>query len=90
MHHAAEAGMRKRKCGQDLLPHVAALFIFICCCFSGFARTGTCIKAGTPIGTVGRTGKNAFPARSPTHLHLMLVPVKGSALLPFDYKDKMR
>lgn len=31
---------------------------------------GDCVTPGTAIGTVGRTGTNASPARSPTHLHL--------------------
>ena len=45
---------------------------------------GAFCKAGSVIGTVGRTGKNALPARSPTHLHFMVLEVKGSALIPFN------
>jgi peptidoglycan LD-endopeptidase LytH len=55
-----------------------------------YARAGEYIKAGTAIGTAGRTGKNAFPARSPTHLHMMVLAVNGSALLPFDYIRMIR
>lgn len=54
------------------------------------ARAGSYSKAGSAIGTVGRTGKNASPSRSPTHLHFMVLSVKGSALIPFDYIDKLR
>ena len=51
-------------------------------------RAGAFIKAGSAIGTVGRTGTNAWPARSPTHLHFMVLDVRGNALTPFDYKSK--
>lgn len=36
-------------------------------------NVGDFVKPGTVLGTMGRTGKNAFPSRSPTHLHLMYV-----------------
>jgi peptidoglycan LD-endopeptidase LytH len=48
-------------------------------------KPGSFIKAGSEIGTVGRSGKNAFPPRSPTHLHLMVLKVDGDSLVPFDY-----
>ncbi|NLD38114.1 MAG: M23 family metallopeptidase [Desulfatiglans sp.] len=48
-------------------------------------RPGSIIKAGSEIGTVGRSGKNAFPRRSPSHLHLMVLKVDGASLIPFDY-----
>lgn len=32
-------------------------------------RIGQRVTRGEVIGTVGRTGKNAYPKRSPTHLH---------------------
>jgi peptidoglycan LD-endopeptidase LytH len=53
-------------------------------------QSGAFVKAGSTIGTAGRTGKNAFPSRSPTHLHMMVLTVNGSALFPFDYRDKLR
>lgn len=34
-------------------------------------KLGDVLKPGDAIGTVGRTGLNAFKARSPTHLHFM-------------------
>ena len=37
-----------------------------------FVRTGQRVARGERIGTVGRTGKNAFPKRSPTHLHFVV------------------
>jgi hypothetical protein len=46
---------------------------------------GIYVKAGSEIGTVGRTGTNARPTRSPTHLHMMVLTVKGSDLIPYDY-----
>jgi len=38
-----------------------------------FCRAGQLVKAGDVIGTMGRSGKNAYPRRSPTHLHLMVL-----------------
>jgi peptidoglycan LD-endopeptidase LytH len=32
-------------------------------------RVGHFVSKGDPLGTVGRTGLNAYPRRSPTHLH---------------------
>ena len=46
-------------------------------------------KAGSVIGTIGRTGKNALPARSPTHLHFMVLQVKGTILVPLDYRKHL-
>jgi peptidoglycan LD-endopeptidase LytH len=48
-------------------------------------HAGDYIAAGTMIGTVGRTGKNAVPKRSPTHLHMMVLTVQNGAFIPFDY-----
>lgn len=36
-------------------------------------NVGDFVKPGTSLGTLGRTGKNAYPSRSPTHLHIMYV-----------------
>lgn len=38
-----------------------------------FVNVGDFVVPGTPLGTMGRTGKNAYPSRSPTHLHIMYV-----------------
>lgn len=37
-----------------------------------FVRVGERVCAGERLGTVGRTGLNAYPKRSPTHLHFSL------------------
>jgi hypothetical protein len=50
-------------------------------------KPGAFCPAGSIIGTVGRTGKNAQPPRSPTHLHLMVLEIKNDALLPLDYSN---
>lgn len=47
-------------------------------------QPGDCVAAGTPLGTLGRTGKNAAPPRSPTHLHVMALSVVGGVPRPFD------
>ncbi|MEO8446852.1 MAG: M23 family metallopeptidase [bacterium] len=36
-------------------------------------NVGELVKPGLVLGTMGRTGKNAYPSRSPTHLHIMYV-----------------
>jgi peptidoglycan LD-endopeptidase LytH len=38
-----------------------------------FIKIGQKVDRGERIGTVGRTGKNAYPRRSPTHLHLTVL-----------------
>ncbi len=47
---------------------------------------GAFCQAGTVIGTVGRTGTNALPRRSPTHLHFMVLEVREGSLIPLDYR----
>jgi peptidoglycan LD-endopeptidase LytH len=53
-------------------------------------QAGAFCRAGSAIGTVGRTGANALPARSPTHLHMMVLAVNGSVLIPYDYLNRLR
>lgn len=43
---------------------------------------GELVEPGSILGTMGRTGKNAFPKRSPTHLHIMYVRSYNGNLLP--------
>jgi len=38
-----------------------------------FVRPGDKVRGGSEIATLGRSGKNAFLSRSPTHLHLMIL-----------------
>ena len=37
-----------------------------------FVRIGQVVSRGERLGTVGRTGKKAYPRRSPTHLHFVV------------------
>jgi murein DD-endopeptidase MepM/ murein hydrolase activator NlpD len=46
---------------------------------------GAIVKKGETLATLGRTGKNAYAKRSPTHLHLMALKIKGDQIIPFDY-----
>lgn len=49
---------------------------------------GQRVSAGGKLGEVGRTGKNAFPHRSPTHLHLMYLDYSSGIPKPRDiYSD---
>jgi peptidoglycan LD-endopeptidase LytH len=54
------------------------------------ADAGAFCPAGSAIGTVGRTGKNASPSRSPTHLHFMVLEIKEANLLPFNYRPLLK
>lgn len=44
-------------------------------------RLGQTVKAGQPLGLLGRTGLNAYKKRSPTHLHLMVLQVDSKQAL---------
>ncbi len=48
-------------------------------------KGGDFCKEGTSIGTVGRSGKNAWVKRCPTHLHMMVLKIDGTELTPVDY-----
>jgi hypothetical protein len=45
-------------------------------------KPGDLVPAGTILGSMGRTGLNAYQKRSPTHLHLMALQVTSTAALP--------
>ncbi|ABB31912.1 Peptidase M23 [Geobacter metallireducens RCH3] len=45
---------------------------------------GQTVTAGEPIGFLGRTGKNAYPRRSPTHLHFMVLSYADGRMLPIN------
>ncbi len=52
---------------------------------------GRRVRAGDVLGTVGRTGANAAPARSPTHLHFMSLAFDNGRLSPRDtYQELLR
>jgi peptidoglycan LD-endopeptidase LytH len=50
---------------------------------------GDFVEPGTVLGTMGRTGKNAFPSRSPTHLHLMYVKDIDGNIKPSNLYDEL-
>jgi len=47
-----------------------------------FVKPGDIVKPGDKIAYVGRTGVNAAPSRSPTHLHISLFTVKDGYPVP--------
>jgi peptidoglycan LD-endopeptidase LytH len=54
------------------------------------ALPGRIYRAGDTIASVGRTGKNAEPKRSPTHVHCMVLKVKGNSLVPIDWSNRIK
>jgi peptidoglycan LD-endopeptidase LytH len=50
-----------------------------------FVKPGDFLKAGTPIGSIGRTGLLAYQKKSPTHVHLMVLKYEDNTLKPYDY-----
>jgi len=52
-------------------------------------NVGDIVKARTRIAIVGRTGKNASPARSQTHLHLMVLQLTDDRGEPYNYYDEL-
>jgi len=56
-----------------------------------FVQVGQTVSAGERLGTVGRTGLNAYPKRSPTHLHFSVFHSVDGYPKPFDpYPDLIR
>lgn len=56
-----------------------------------YVNVGDIVKPGTSLGIMGRTGKNAYPSRSPTHLHLMYVRSYDGDLRPENiYNDLIK
>jgi hypothetical protein len=52
---------------------------------------GALVKPGDILGTVGRTGLNAYPKRSPTHLHIMYCKYgKDGVPVPQDISSKLK
>jgi peptidoglycan LD-endopeptidase LytH len=50
---------------------------------------GDFVQPGTVLGTMGRTGKNAYPSRSPTHLHIMYVRNYDGDIKPVNLYDDL-
>lgn len=46
-------------------------------------QLGQIVRAGEPLGILGRTGKNAYMQRSPTHLHLMVLAYRNGEMVPY-------
>ncbi|MBW8886741.1 MAG: M23 family metallopeptidase [Fibrobacteres bacterium] len=63
----------------------ADLLLYFAHLDSLIANPGDTVAAGGRLGMVGRTGTNAYPARSPTHLHFMVLKVGNGVPEPFDY-----
>lgn len=47
-------------------------------------RPGQVVRAGEPLGVLGRSGKNAWASRSPTHLHFMVLAWDSGRMTPVD------
>jgi len=56
-----------------------------------FVKIGQIVSRGERIGTVGRTGKNAYPKRSPTHLHFTVHRSTEGCPMPVDpYRELVK
>ena len=56
-----------------------------------FIKVGQVVSKGESLGTVGRTGLNAYPKRSPTHLHFVVHQSKDGYPKPINpYKELMQ
>ncbi|HUL37472.1 MAG TPA: M23 family metallopeptidase [Thermodesulfobacteriota bacterium] len=54
-------------------------------------KLGQMVSDGETLGLVGRTGLNAYPKRSPTHLHFTVHESKGGHPRPIDpFKELMQ
>lgn len=79
-----EGESRRRRGGNYIWIYHPALGLFSYYAHLGEIAVGSDqrVRAGDPIATLGRTGTNAYPARSPTHLHLMLL--RAADMTPVD------
>jgi peptidoglycan LD-endopeptidase LytH len=56
-----------------------------------FVKIGQIVSRGERIGTVGRTGKSAYPERSPTHLHFTVHRSTEGCPMPVDpYRELVK
>jgi len=49
-----------------------------------FVKVGQVVSKGERLGTVGRTGVNAYPKKSPTHLHFTVHQLKNGCPKPIN------
>jgi peptidoglycan LD-endopeptidase LytH len=54
-----------------------------------FVKTGDVVPAGTRLGLLGRTGKNAAKKRSPTHLHFGCLLFDQGRMTPHNPYDEL-
>jgi peptidoglycan LD-endopeptidase LytH len=54
-----------------------------------YVKPGEFVKAGSPLGSVGRTGILADSKASPTHIHLMVLDYNNGEMTPFDYYNNV-
>lgn len=47
-------------------------------------QLGQVVRAGEPLGLLGRTGLNAYKKRSPTHLHLTVLSYRQGEMVPYN------
>jgi murein DD-endopeptidase MepM/ murein hydrolase activator NlpD len=76
-----EGESRRRRGGNYIWIYHPALGLFSYYAHLGEIAVGPDqrVRAGDPIATLGRSGTNAYPGRSPTHLHLMLLRASDMA-----------
>ena len=56
-----------------------------------FVKVGQIVSKGDRLGTVGRTGVNAYPKKSPTHLHFVVHQSKNGYPKPINpYKELIK
>ena len=55
-----------------------------------FVKPGDIVEPGERIATLGRTGLNAYPKRSPTHLHISYLKSTGGYPRPENIYKKLR
>jgi hypothetical protein len=51
---------------------------------------GVVVKAGDPVGTIGRTGVLAARKASPTHVHVMVLQYRDGTMQPVDYYPRLQ
>jgi hypothetical protein len=52
-----------------------------------FVRVGQIVRAGEPVGLVGRTGRKAV--RGKTHIHIAYYKIKGGRPIPEDFIEDL-